>query len=206
MNMSPQAQAATSHTLVSNVIRGLSPGTIAGLVLIPLGAWAALEPFVFGGWAWEWHFGRFLLAVLPGAVALLGGLIMLSGRKRAVTVGGGLALAGGLWFVAAPLAYGLVAGSELGTLSGGESVRLLQWMPFFFGAGALVALVSAYGLGLLAPLQFGDEAWSQAVTAPSRKRVPPPPERPRRQRGGKESVGRKAGAQTLTKRPAPRDS
>lgn len=172
-------------------IREMKPGAIAGLVLIPLGVWAALNPFLFGGWAWEWHTGRFLLCVLPGAAAALGGLIMLIGRQQAVRFGGGLALAGGLGFIAGPPLYGAFAGNQLGTLSGGEAVRLLQWMPFFFCAGTLVSLVSAYGVGLIAPLHFADEAWSEPAAAPARVRVPAPVERPRRQRGVEEPVGRR---------------
>jgi hypothetical protein len=179
----------------------LSPSAIAGLVLIPLGAWAAFEPFLFGGWTWDWHAGRFLLAVVPGIAAALGGLAMLTGRRHAVTAGGGLALAAGLWFVAAPVVYALTVSSELGTLSGGESVRMLQWMPFFFGAGALVSLVSAYGVGLIAPMQFGEETWSEPATAPPRRRIPEPPEHPRRQRGVKEPSGRRVQPQAGAKRP-----
>ena len=76
---------------------------------------------------------------------MLGGLVMLTGRKRAVAIGGGLALAAGLWFVTAPIVHSIFVGTTLGSLSGGESVRMLQWMPFFFGAGALISLLSAMG-------------------------------------------------------------
>jgi hypothetical protein len=175
--------AGTSEGFV-NTMRGWKPATVAGLVLVPLGAWAALEPFLLGGWSSDWSTGRIMLTVVPGTAALLGGLIMLTGQRRAVTVGGGLALAAGLWLIAAPVIYALTVGTELGTLSGGESVRMLQWMPFFFGAGALVSLVSAYGLGLLAPLEF-DEVL-EAEPAQKRVRVPMPPERPRRQRVARE--------------------
>jgi hypothetical protein len=167
-----------------NAVRGLKPATVAGLVLVPLGAWAALEPFLVGGWSSDWSASRIMLTVVPGTAVLLGGLIMLTGHRRAVTVGGGLALAAGLWLIAAPVIYAVTVGTELGTLSGGESVRMLQWMPFFFGAGALVSLVSAYGLGLLAPLEF-DEVL-EPEPAQKRVRVPLPPERPRRQRVARE--------------------
>src|SRR5688500_1757923 len=78
--------------------------TISGCVLVAVGAWIALAPFIVGTWAWEWDFGRFLLTVLPGAAAVLGGLIMLGGR-RLVPIGGGIALAGGLWLLAGPVVY-----------------------------------------------------------------------------------------------------
>jgi hypothetical protein len=179
------SQLAGRSEAFVNSVRGWKAATVAGAVLVPLGAWAALEPFLFGGWDWNMDNGRYLLTVVPGAAAMLGGLVMLSGRKRAATVGGGIALAGGLWFIVAPLVYSVFAGTELGTLAGGESIRMLQWMPFFFGAGALISLVSAYGLGLMAPLEFSDEAEPE-----KRVRVPLPPERARRQRGVKEPATR----------------
>lgn len=196
--------AHTKHVNAHEKFGDLKPSTVAGLVLIPLGAWAALEPFLFGGWSSEWHFGRFVLAVLPGVVAMVGGLTLLVGRRPATAVGGGLALAAGLWFIVGPALYAVAAGHELGTLSGGESVRLLQWMPFFFGAGALISLLSAYGLGLIAPLQFADEAWSEPVATPTRVRVPLPTERPRRQRGVPEPVGRGTRPQDRSNRSATR--
>ena len=206
--MNPQATGVDSRDSSFGFTRTLSAGTIAGLVLVPLGAWVALVPFLFGGWAWEWELGRFLLTTVPGAAAMLGGLIMLIGQKPALKVGGGLALAGGLWLLVAPVVHAVFGGHELGTLAGGESVRLLQWMPFFFCAGALVSLVSAYGLGLIAPMQFADEEFEsaeEAVTEPAatRKRVPPPPERPRRQRGVTEPV---AGRERAQARKTPRRS
>jgi hypothetical protein len=165
--------------------------TLSGSLLIAVGAWAAVAPFVVGTWLWEWNPGRFLLAVLPGGAIVLGGLIMLGGRRLLISVGGTLALAGGLWFIIGPPAYALFVGQDLGTGPSGESVRLLQWVGFFFGAGVFVSLLSSYALGFLAPLDFPDEMWAQraAASAP-RARVPLPPERPRRQRGAREPVAR----------------
>ena len=180
--------------------------TIAGVVLVPVGLWAALEPFLFGGWGWSWDTGRYLLTVFPGAAAMLGGLVMLTGRKRAVAIGGGLALAAGLWFVTAPIVHSIFVGTTLGSLSGGESVRMLQWMPFFFGAGALISLLSAYGLGLIAPMQFADEAWTEQPTSSKRRRVPATPERARRQRGVEERAAGRTSSQARSKRSAQRKS
>jgi hypothetical protein len=179
----------------------LKPSTISALVLIALGAWTALAGFVVGTWAWEWQFSRFLLAVLPGAAAVLGGLIMLSGRRLPVLVGSALALAGGLWFAFGPPIYAFLEGGAFGTTPDGESVRLAQWAPFFFVAGAFISLVSSYALGVLRPLHFAEEMWPEP--ARTRARVPLPPERPRRQRGVSEPATR---TQTHTEVPARRDN
>jgi hypothetical protein len=161
--------------------------TISGCVLVAVGAWAALAPFIAGTWVWEWHTGRLLLALLPGGAAALGGLMTLTGRRLAVSIGGGLALAGGIWLIVGPPVYALFVEPTLGSTPEGESIRMFQWVGFFFGAGAFISLLSSYVLGFLAPLEFGDEMWPKrtAATTP-RARVPLPQEHPRRQRGVRE--------------------
>ena len=187
MDMNPKANKV--------LVNRLNSATICGLVLIPLGAWAALAPYIAGGWGWEWHTGRFLLVLLPGGVAMLGGLVMLAGRRVFMPIGGAVALGAGLWFIAGPALWRIWEGGDFGTDEIGASVRLIQWVAFFFAAGAFISAVSAYALGLLRPLEFPEEAWpghmaaDEPRTEPARAgraRVPLPPERPRRQRGATE--------------------
>jgi hypothetical protein len=205
-NMNTQVVSTSKGFL--NTVRHWSPATVAGAVLVPLGAWAALEPFLLGGWDWSWHTGRYLLAVVPGIAAMVGGLIMLSARPRAVIAGGSLALAAGVWFVVAPIAYSIFASTTLGTESTGESIRMAAWIPYFFGVGALISLVSAHGLGLIRPMQFADEDWSEQPqpSARPRRRVPATPERTRRERGAKESVRGRARPQASNPGSPKRDS
>jgi hypothetical protein len=165
------------HGLRSKV-KGLSSSTIAGLVLIPLGAWVALAPFLVGSWDGEFHFGRFLLALLPGGVAVLGGLLMLGGRRVLVLCGGAIAMAAGAWLIVGPAAYALFASNELGTGPGGESIRMLQWVGFFFGAGAFISLLSAYALGVLRPMRFSEKEWAEVMAPTGRVSQPEPARRP----------------------------
>jgi hypothetical protein len=173
-------------------LSNMKQSTIAGLVLIPLGAWVALSPFLVGSWDGEFHFSRFVLAVLPGAAAAVGGLVMLGGRRALVVWGGALAMAAGAWLMVGPAAYGVLGSNELGNGPGGESIRMLQWVGFFFGAGALVSLLSSFAVGFPRPLEFSKEEWAaigQPAAEPAttgRARVPQPQERPRRQRRTKE--------------------
>jgi hypothetical protein len=176
---------------------GMKRSTIAGLVLIPLGAWVALSPYVVGSWDGDFHFGRFLLAVLPGSAAALGGLIMLGGRRAFSLAGGALALASGAWLIVGPAAYALFGSNELGSGPNGESIRMLQWVGFFAGAGALTSLLATYALGLLRPLEFSQDEWAAIAepvtpaTATGRARMPAPAKRPRRQRRTTEPAQRK---------------
>jgi MFS family permease len=166
--------------------RGRRSSIVSGSVLIALGAWAALAPFLVAGWDWNVNSGRFLLTVVPGAAAVIGGLLMLGQRPLLVKAGGGVALAGGAWFVLAPLAYALFVGTQLGTLASGEPIHMLRWIVFFFGAGVVVSFLGAYSLKLIVPLTFEGDLSTQTAIATSRARVPLAPERPRRQRGAKE--------------------
>src|SRR2546430_13554760 len=86
-------------------------GALTGVLLVLLGLFAALVPFVGPYFnyqigttsTWDWSMDRLWLSVLPGAAAVLGGLVMLySTRRSAAALGGLLALAGGLWFIVGP--------------------------------------------------------------------------------------------------------
>jgi hypothetical protein len=184
-------------------LQGSRHSTISGFVLIAVGAWAALAPFLVGGWDWDTHSARFLLTVVPGGAAVIGGLIMLGRRPLFLLSGGILALAGGLWFIAAPLAYAIFVGPEIGTYQSGETIHVLQWVFYFVGAGAVVSVVSSYALGLIVPLEFEDEQSPQVATASPRARVPLPAEHPRRARGTTEPTSRRPAS---TKRSAKRDA
>src|SRR5277367_6779834 len=83
-------------------------GAVCGVLLILLGLWGGLAPFVgpylhFGftpDKAWAYTTGRLYLSAVPGAAALLGGLLVLGTRNRAVGIVGGLLGAlGGAWFI-----------------------------------------------------------------------------------------------------------
>jgi hypothetical protein len=82
---------------------------------------------------------------------------------------------------------------QIGTGDSGESIRVFQWIVFFFAAGALLSFLSAYAAGFLRPLQFADEMATEPAMVSGRARVPLPQERPRRQRGVREPAGQRSG-------------
>src|SRR3954454_2986141 len=69
-----------------------SRGALSVFLLIVLGAWGALIPFVGPYFnlsytpdtAWHWSSARGWLEVLPGAVAFLGGVLLLMSASRGV--------------------------------------------------------------------------------------------------------------------------
>src|SRR6201992_1036507 len=82
-------------------------GILGGFIVAVLGAWGAIIPFVGPYFhyaftpdkAWTYNTGRLYLEILPGAGALLGGLIMMAARSRHAALFGSLpANARGSWF------------------------------------------------------------------------------------------------------------
>jgi hypothetical protein len=153
-------------------------GAPTGFLLILLGAWGALVPFIGPYFnyqigttsTWDWSIDRLWLNVLPGAAAVLGGLILLgSVRRLRASTGALIALAGGLWFVVGPSVsmlwnHGVPA---TGAAIGDNGTRVLEWIGFYYGTGALITLLSAYALGFMAALPLVDEVTVPATAAPA---------------------------------------
>lgn len=165
-----------------------SRGAVSGLVLVLLGAWGALVPFlgpVFGyaftpDDAWHYTTGRLFLEILPGAATFLGGLLLLGTASRPVAhLGAWLAALAGVWFVVGrplsaltndgvPLAGHPAAASVTGTVA--------EAIGFFYGLGAAVILVAAYALGRMSVVGYRDLEVRDAVPVDetATHREPPP--------------------------------
>ena len=106
-------------------------GIFGGLLVALLGIWGGIIPFVGPYFnyaytpdkAWTYTSGRLWLEILPGAGALLGGLLMMAARSRAsVLFGSLLAIASGAWF-----ALGTMAGPGGGAGGGpGASMPVIH--------------------------------------------------------------------------------
>lgn len=151
-----------------------SRGALSGFLLILLGLWGAFIPFVgpYFDFAytpdspWTWTLGRGWLEVLPGVVAVIGGLLLLVSRNRATAMlGGWLAVAAGAWFVvgralAAPLALGNV-GSPVAVT---EGKRVVVELAYFSGLGALIVFLAAVAVGRLSVRSVRDVEIGEAET------------------------------------------
>ena len=128
-----------------------SRGAVSGLILLLLGAWGALIPFVGPHFnfaytpdrEWAWTTARGWLEVLPGAATALGGLLLLvAGNRIAAMLGGWLAVFAGAWFVVggqvAPL---LGIGSAGDPVAATERKRAALEVAYFSGLGALIVFV-----------------------------------------------------------------
>jgi hypothetical protein len=141
---------------MSQMLRGR--GTFSGVLLILLGAWGGLIPLVgpYFHYAYTpdtaWHFtlARLWLEILPGAAAVLGGVLVTLSASRLLASGGAiLAALGGGWFVVGGEVNRLwphigVPGMPAGT----SATRMaLEQLGFFTGLGALIVFFAALALG-----------------------------------------------------------
>jgi hypothetical protein len=138
-----------------------STGVISGLLISLLGLWGALIPFVGPYFDYSfspnatWHYttDRLWLSILPGALALLAGMLLLIATTRAVGVfGGWLGVIAGAWFVIGP-AVSLTwehGSGPIGRPLFGSTRQMLELVGYFYGLGALIVALSAFAVGRFA--------------------------------------------------------
>jgi hypothetical protein len=135
-----------------------STGAFSGFVLVVLGLWGAIIPFIgpsfgyaFGNHTtWYYTADRLYLDILPGVAVMAGGLILLwSGNRVSGVLGSWLAIAGGAWFAVGP-AFSRMWEHGPGPIGGplfGSARQMLELVGYFYGLGALIVAVAAFGLG-----------------------------------------------------------
>jgi hypothetical protein len=168
-----------------------SRGTVSGVLLVLLGAWGGLIAFVGPYFhyaytpdsAWSYTSGRLWLEVLPGAGAVVGGLIALASASRPVAMfGAWLAAISGAWFALGAIIGHAWAGSGLtaGTPVGGTLTRVVEQIGFFTGLGVVIVFLAALALGRLSVVGIRDGAIPAGTLPPRRftlrRRAAPEPE------------------------------
>jgi hypothetical protein len=150
-----------------------SQGALSGALLVLLGIWGALIPFVGPYFhyayrpdsAWAVTAGRMWLEVLPGLVALAGGIVVLMSRFRpAAVLGAWLAALAGAWFAVGNLVAGRwtrLPGA--GTPVGGATRVVLEEIGFFTGLGVVIVFVAALALGRFTVVAARDAAAAEAA-------------------------------------------
>lgn len=151
-----------------------SRGAISGFLLILLGAWGALIPFIgpYFNFAYTpddtWHYtqGRLILEILPGAGALLGGLLVLVSSHRVMAMlGAWLAAVSGAWFiVGAPLSP-IWGSPTIGDPTGGTLHQAAEYVGFFGGLGAVIVFLAAFALGRFAVVSVRDVERAERLKA-----------------------------------------
>lgn len=146
-----------------------SRGAASGLLLVVLGLWGAVAPFLGPqiGFAYDdsqaWTAARGWLEVLPGALTVVGGVLLLTTRNRVTALlGGWLAVAAGAWFIVGRAAAGpLGLGSISAPTAGSDTQRLWLELAYFHGLGALIVFLAAVALGRLSVRTVRDVDYAQ---------------------------------------------
>ena len=158
-----------------------SRGAVSGLLLVVLGAWGALIPFVGPHFDfaytpdqdWAWSSARGWLEVLPGAATAVGGLLLIfSGNRITAIVGGWVAaLAGACFVIGGQVAPLLGIGSVGDPIAATDRKRAALEVSYFSGLGTLIVFISGVALARLAVRLASDvEAFmqpAQPISAPA---------------------------------------
>jgi hypothetical protein len=146
--------------MVSAVPMSRSRGSVSGLALVLLGAWGGLAlfigPYFHSGFTPDavWHLTtvRVYASLLPGAVVLLAGLVVLATRSR--WFGGFAAVvaaAAGAWFVVGReimLVLNSAASNSVGDpIATSPTRQLLTQVAAYTGVGLLIMFFAALALG-----------------------------------------------------------
>ncbi len=154
----PERTQPTTATTTRPMRLPRTTGALSGVLIIALGLWGALVPFIggyfhygFGSYS-TWHFttNRLWLDILPGAAAVIGGLMLLSSSRRSSGVlGGWLAIAAGVWFAIGPVVslWWHAAGNPIGAPMGGHVRQSLELLGFFYALGAAITGLAAFAMG-----------------------------------------------------------
>ncbi|HXW39166.1 MAG TPA: hypothetical protein VEJ44_05680 [Acidimicrobiales bacterium] len=150
------------------------------LLLIAISAWGGIIPFVgpsFGYSAdgtgtWHWSLTHAVVALVPGAIGLVIGFVVLTGT-RGLTVGRGrlsLASAGmivmacGAWFAIAPWAWPVIQNSPAYFVGASPLHTLANIGGYALGPGVIAAACGAFFVGWASRHQ----STSAAVVTPQR--------------------------------------
>jgi hypothetical protein len=186
-------------------------GAGSGILLVLLGAWGALIPFIGPYFnlsytpdkAWTWSAARGWLEVLPGAATFVGGVLLLFSASRVVTlVGSWLAVAGGAWFVIGPqLQTTWNIGSPGQPAGTSDAIHVAETLVMFSALGAVILFVAsaAFGrLSVISPRDVRAAERRQAVAIEAAEAQ----EAERREVAARESAARQAAARDAAGREA----
>jgi hypothetical protein len=181
---SANEEADMSRVVADEEVRGgrmripRSRGAASGLLVVLLGLWGALVPFVGPQFDFaynpdvgsSWSAARGWLEVLPGAVAVVGGFLLLTSRNRATAMlGGWLSVIAGAWFVVGRVVATTLTIGEIGPPVA-ETDTKAAWLEltYFYGLGALIVFLGAMGLGRLSVRSVRDVGYAQRVATADR--------------------------------------
>jgi hypothetical protein len=187
----PGLQGVIKMTVTLRVHR--SRGALSGFLLVILGIWGAMVPFVGPYFhyaytpdtSWTYTAERMWLEVLPGIAAILGGLTVAISAHRAIAIfGAWLAAVAGAWFAVGNLVAVLwTSAPATGTPVGGKNIVMLEQIGFFTGLGVVIVFMAALAIGRFTVVAARDTMLAgrraRAATAAPAAPVAPKADQPR---------------------------
>jgi hypothetical protein len=160
-----------------------SRGAFSGFLLMLLGLWGALIPFVGPYFhfaytpdkAWTYNTGRLWLELLPGAAVFFGGFLLMIARTRHTALFGAiLAVASGAWFALGTMLSPLW--NHHVTMGGSPAAatvfkRIMEELGFFSALGVVIVFVAAAAFGRIMSVPAGIRT-VEPVTEPVTETVP----------------------------------
>jgi hypothetical protein len=164
-----------------------SRGVASGFLLVLLGLWGALIPFIgpYFHYAytpdtgWTYTTARLWLEVLPGVAVFLGGVLLMIAANRSVALFGALlAAAGGAWFTLGTILSPLwnnhvtMGGTPASTT---VSMRIMEQLGFFSALGLVIVFIAAAAFGRILSVASGIpaiETIPASGTVPAAETVP----------------------------------
>jgi hypothetical protein len=160
-----------------------SRGAFSGFLLMLLGLWGALIPFVGPYFhfaytpdkAWTYNTGRLWLELLPGAAVFFGGFLLMIARTRHTALFGAiLAVASGAWFALGTMLSPLW--NHHVTMGGSPAAatvfkRIMEQLGFFSALGVVIVFVAAAAFGRIMSVPAGIRT-VEPVTEPVTGTVP----------------------------------
>jgi hypothetical protein len=160
-----------THASTSRMTMARSRGAVTGPLLMILGAWGALIPFIGHSFSfgftpdntWHWTAARGWLEVLPGAAAFVaGGLITTSRHRASAMLGGWVAAAAGAWFIIGTVISPWWSAGNIGVPTGTANHAVWERLGMFEGLGVVILLFAAIALGRVSVIGVRDVAAAEA--------------------------------------------
>ncbi len=126
-----------------------------GFLIALLGAWVIAAALVgplfnfgfFNDTTWQFSTRQWEMQLIPGIVAVIGGLMLMMPSRGGGALGALLAFAAGAWLIVGPILYPLWASGTIHPY-GSQGMQSLRWIGHFYGAGGLILYFAGYSLGL----------------------------------------------------------
>jgi len=133
-----------------------TPKTIPfGFLIALLGGWVIAAALVgplfnfgfFNDTTWQFSAKQWETQLIPGIVAVVGGLMLMTPSHGGGALGALLAFAAGAWLIVCPILYPLWSSGTIQPY-GSQGMQALRWIGHFYGPGALIIYFAGYALGL----------------------------------------------------------